>query len=165
MTSSNENISALLVFFAGNSPVTGEFPSQRPVTRSFDVVFHLGLNIRLSKHSWVGWFETPSRSLWRHYNVWTKSLTKELHFLFLMQFSLKFVLACYHWALAKHYSDVIMRVTAFQITGISSVYSTVYKGADKGNIKAPCDCMAFTRGIHRWPMNSPHQIVIWNNAW
>ena len=39
MTSSNGNISALLALCAGNLPVTGEFPSQRPVTRSFDVTF------------------------------------------------------------------------------------------------------------------------------
>ena len=32
-----ETFSALLTFCAGNSPVTGEFPAQRPVTRSFDV--------------------------------------------------------------------------------------------------------------------------------
>ena len=32
---------ALLAFCAGNSPVTGEFLAQRPVTRSFDVVFDL----------------------------------------------------------------------------------------------------------------------------
>ena len=32
-----ETFSALLAFCAGNSPVTGEFPAQRPVTRSFDV--------------------------------------------------------------------------------------------------------------------------------
>ena len=31
-----ETFSALLVICAGNSPVTGEFPAQRPVTRSFD---------------------------------------------------------------------------------------------------------------------------------
>ena len=37
MTSANENIFALLALCAGNSPVTGEFPSQRPVTHSFDV--------------------------------------------------------------------------------------------------------------------------------
>ena len=41
MTSSNENISALLALCEGNSPVTGEFPSQRPVTQSFDVFFDL----------------------------------------------------------------------------------------------------------------------------
>ena len=37
MTSSNGNISALLALCVGNSPVAGEFPSQRTVTRSFDV--------------------------------------------------------------------------------------------------------------------------------
>ena len=54
-----EIFSASLVLCAGNSPVTGEFPLQRPVTRSFDVFFDLRLNKRLSKQSW-GWrFETP----------------------------------------------------------------------------------------------------------
>ena len=38
-----ETFSTLLALCAGNSLVTGEFPSQRPVTRSFDVFFHPGL--------------------------------------------------------------------------------------------------------------------------
>ena len=63
-----ETFSALLAICAGNSPVTGEFPAQRPVTRSFDVVFDLRLNKRLSKQSWGWWTETPSRPLWRHSN-------------------------------------------------------------------------------------------------
>ena len=50
------------------SPVTGEFPAQRPVTRSFGVFFDLRLNKRSSKHSWGWWFETPSRLLWRRIN-------------------------------------------------------------------------------------------------
>ena len=58
-----ETFSALLDLCAGNSPVTGEFPPQRPVMRSFDVFFDLRLNKRLSKQSWDWWFETPSRSL------------------------------------------------------------------------------------------------------
>ena len=45
-----ETFSTLLSFGARNSPVTGEFSSQRPVTRSFDVFFDLGLNKRLSKY-------------------------------------------------------------------------------------------------------------------
>ena len=45
-----ETFSALLALCAGNSPVTGEFPAQRPVTRSFDILFDLRLNKRLSKH-------------------------------------------------------------------------------------------------------------------
>ena len=44
-----ETSSALLAICAGKSPVTGEFPAQRPVTRSFDVFFDLHLNKRLSK--------------------------------------------------------------------------------------------------------------------
>ena len=70
-----ETFSALLAICAGNSPVTGEFPAQRPVTRSFDAFFDLRLNKRLSKQSWGWWFETLSRPLWRHCNVigpWSK---------------------------------------------------------------------------------------------
>ena len=54
-----ETFSALLAICAGNSPVPGEFPAQRPVTRSFDVFFDLRLNKRLSIQSWGWWFETP----------------------------------------------------------------------------------------------------------
>ena len=63
-----ETFSALLAICAGNSPVSGEFPAQRPVTRSFDVFFDLRLNKRLSKQSWGWWFETLSSPLWRHHN-------------------------------------------------------------------------------------------------
>ena len=59
-----ETFSTLLTFCA----VTGEFPPQKPVTRSFDVYFDLRLNKRLSKQSWGWWFETQSRPLWRHCN-------------------------------------------------------------------------------------------------
>ena len=61
--------SALLALCAGNSPVTGEFPSQKPVTRSFDIFFGLRLNKRSSKQSRRRRFETPSRSLWHHCNM------------------------------------------------------------------------------------------------
>ena len=46
-----------------------EFPSQRPVTRSFDVFFHLWQKKRLSKQSIRRCLETPSHSLWHHCNV------------------------------------------------------------------------------------------------
>ena len=49
-----KTFSALLAICAGNSPVTGEFLAQRPVTRSFDVFFDLRPNKRLSKQS-RGW--------------------------------------------------------------------------------------------------------------
>ena len=53
-----DTFSTLLAFYAGNSPVTGEFPSQMPVMQSFDVFFDQRLNKRLSKQSWRRWLET-----------------------------------------------------------------------------------------------------------
>ena len=64
-----ENFSALLTICAGNSPVPGEFPAKRPVTRSFDVFFGLRLNTRLSTQSWGWWFETLPCPLWRYRNA------------------------------------------------------------------------------------------------
>ena len=71
-----ETFSASLALCAGNSPVPGEFPSQRPVTRSFDAFFDLRMNKQLSKQPWGWWFETASRSLWRHCNdYWQVKMT------------------------------------------------------------------------------------------
>ena len=79
-----ETFSALLAICAGNSPVSGEFPAQRQVTRSFHVSFDLHLNKLLSKQSWCWWFETPSRPLWRQCNVTTVTLSvaheRDVHF-------------------------------------------------------------------------------------
>ena len=87
MTSSNGNVfrvtghlcgefTAWLAICAGNSPGAGEFPAQRPMTRSFDVFCDLRLNKRLSKQSWGWWFETLSRPLWHRCHEWlTKSRT------------------------------------------------------------------------------------------
>ena len=60
-----EIFSTLLAFGVGNSQGTGEFPAQRPVTRSFDVSFDLRLNTRLCKQSW-GWWLRRHRA---HYDV------------------------------------------------------------------------------------------------
>ena len=68
MTSSNGNIFRVTGPLCGEFTGPGEFPTQRPVTQSFDVFFDLRLNKRLSKQPWGWWFETPSRSLWRHRN-------------------------------------------------------------------------------------------------
>ena len=62
--------SALLDICAGNSTVTGEFPAQRQVMRSFDVFFDLRLDKCLSKQSRGWWFGTPLRTSWRHCNVY-----------------------------------------------------------------------------------------------
>ena len=68
-----ETFSALLILCAGNSPVTGEFPAQRPVTRSFDVFFDL---------AWVkNWADNRDAGDLRrhraHYDVIVIILSKE----------------------------------------------------------------------------------------
>ena len=57
--------SVLLALCAGNAPVTGEFPSQRQVTRSIDVSFDLRLNKRLANNREAG----DSRSHCAHYDA------------------------------------------------------------------------------------------------
>ena len=69
MTSSNGNIFRVTGPLCGEFTGPGEFPTQRPVTRSFDVFFDIRLNKRLSKQPWGWWFETLSWSLWYHCNV------------------------------------------------------------------------------------------------
>ena len=55
-----------------------------------------------------------------------------------------------------HYNDPIMRAMASQITNITIVYSIVYSGADQRKHQSSAS-LAFVRGIHRWPVNSPHK--------
>ena len=101
MTPSNGNIFRVTGPFCGEFTGPGDFPAQRPVTRSFDVFFYLRPNKRLSKQPWGWWFETPSWSLWRHGND-------------------------IQW-LSSHYNDFIMSAMASQITSLTIVYS----GADQ----------------------------------
>ena len=86
MTSSNGNI------FRVTGPLCGEFPTQRPVTRSFDVFFDLRLNKRWSKQPRGWWFETLSRSLWRHRNahcwIWLSGIVFMKFKLIIKQYSL-----------------------------------------------------------------------------
>ena len=55
-----------------------------------------------------------------------------------------------------HCNDVIMGSIASQITSLTIVYSTVYSGADQRNHRSSAS-LAFVRGIHRRPVNSPHK--------
>ena len=55
-----------------------------------------------------------------------------------------------------HYGDVIMSTIVSQITSLTIVYSTVYSGADQRKYQSSAS-LAFVRGIHRGPVNSPHK--------
>ena len=88
--SSNWNIFRVTGPLCGNSPVTGEFSSQRPVTRTFDV---------LSKHSWGWWFETPSCLLWRQRNEQVRCMRfNNMQLLSSMNKSTLWLLLCRHSA-------------------------------------------------------------------
>ena len=54
------------------------------------------------------------------------------------------------------YSDAIMSTMASQITSLRVVYSIVYSDADQRKHQSSAS-LAFVRGIHRWPVNSPHK--------
>ena len=69
MTSSNGNINRITGSLRGESTDHRWIPSQRQVTRNFGVFIDLSFNKRLRKQSKRWWFETPSRSLWRHCHV------------------------------------------------------------------------------------------------
>ena len=56
----------------------------------------------------------------------------------------------------RHYNDVIMSGMASQITSLTIVYSGVYSGVYQRKHQSSAS-LAFVRGIHRWPMNSPHK--------
>ena len=53
-------------------------------------------------------------------------------------------------------NDVIMGAMVSQITSVSTVHSTVYSDADQRKYQSSAS-LAFVRGIHRWPVNSPHK--------
>ena len=57
-------------------------------------------------------------------------------------------------SLICHYNDVIMKAMASAITSLTSVYLTVYSDQRKHQSSAS---LAFVRGIHRSPVNSPHK--------
>ena len=56
----------------------------------------------------------------------------------------------------NNYSDVRMGMMASQLTSLTIVYSTVYSDADQRTHQSSAS-LAFVRGIHRWPVNSPHK--------
>ena len=57
-----------------------------------------------------------------------------------------------------HYGDVIMSTMASQITSLTIVYSAVYSGVDQRKHQSSAS-LAFVRGIHRGPVNSPRKMA------
>ena len=177
MKSSNENIFRVTGLCEGNPPFTSGFPSQRPVTWSFGVFFDVRLNKRLSKQSRCWWFETPWRSFWHHGNVHPRFWI---------------TLSCP----PKWYRNIGSAETWKKTCPFFSVSTVSSDGYHKHCNTWPnavrqqvINChndvikwkyfpryYPFVRGIHRWPVNSPHKgqwggalvcssICDWTNDW
>ena len=74
-----ETFSALLPFVRGIHRSLVDSPHKGQWRGALMSSFNLRLNKRLSKQSWHGWFETPSRSLWGHYNaLWVRKINADI---------------------------------------------------------------------------------------
>ena len=61
-----------------------------------------------------------------------------------------------HHVITVHYKDVIMSAMSPQFTSVSIIYQTICSGAGQRKHQSFAS-LAFVRGIHRWPMDSPHK--------
>ena len=124
-------------FCAGNSRVTGEFPTQRPVTRSFDVFFDLRLNKLLIKQCWGWWFETPSHPLWRYCNGYRRHAMKKVNTQGFSQSST--------WRFALDFtSHYRISPNHTRLTGMPKFYMSTF-GNRRNNSKTTFICLYFVR--------------------
>ena len=170
-----ETFSALMAICAGNSPVLGEFPAQRPVTRSFDVFFDLHLNKRLSKQSWGWWFETLSRPLWHHCNGELAQVQFKARSSVHKPGASQWFTGSYQFCLQRGTSIIYSgpKINLVVIDGEEIDYPRGYPRAiltmmltHWWNYTVPNDDIIkwdhfarywpFVRGIQRWAMDSPH---------
>ena len=94
-----ETFSALLAICVGNSPVPGEFPAQRPVTRSFDVFL-----ISIWINDWVNDREAGDLRRYRgHYDVIVMSMINT------------------YISVREHFTDSFIRYKAYLSSGISII--------------------------------------------
>ena len=117
--------------------VTEQIPLTNASDAEFDVFFDLRLKKRLSEQSRGRWFQTQLRWLCHHCNEKEQEGNVPMEF-------------------CAYYTDVIMGAIASQITSLTIVYSTVYTDADQRKHRSSAS-LAFVRGIHRGPVNSPHK--------
>ena len=134
-----ETFSALLAFCSGNPPVSGEFPAQRPVTRSFDVFFDL--------HQIKGWVNTREAGELRrhlaHYDAGTTNpaqCTQEIEH---VGYSHPITAASY-WTPWRR-----------KLPASWWFPQPFCSEPDKRKHQSSAS-LAIVRGIHQWPVNSPN---------
>ena len=156
-----EAFSALLTLCMGNSPVTGEFPSQRPVTRSFDVFADLHLSERLSKQSRRRWFEKLSRSLWRHCNVTRSYLVHQLRCISAQSFCrIRFDnTLLYNMILLVKINDLEIAKYTSNIVLKAMLWSVFWEWCEKNNVRVQIRACALTKAHSK--SRYAHRLVCW----
>ena len=156
--------SALLALCEGNPPVTCGFPSQRPVTRSFDVFFDLHLNKRLSKQ-----FETPSRPLWRHcngystvYSRWRTYNTDSSMMIICISAKLIPLLNKYFTPIEQYVFLWILNSYQYNSCMHSKLYMSVFKSTEMSFCAhCPSTCDICTHELTVWVLNIQFYIQCW----
>ena len=158
-----ETFSALQAICKGTSPVPGEFPAQRPVTRSFNVLFDLRLNKRFSKQSICWWFETLPYPLWRHCNgkdmvityQWTDWMLRLIHVTISVNiFWLKRpkALKSTYTSVMRHFVRVpqprVLRMTQTRMNNKNK--KSIFLSHPKGNRKSNLQQKHFLRDLNSW---------------
>ena len=110
-------------------------------------------NLLLMWILWCHWIPTGTYITWRT-SILSQTHPRGLFGSFGYRFGIWLSTSTYYY-IYYHYSDVIMGAIASQITSLTIVYLTVYLGADQWKHQSSAS-LAFVRGIHRWPVNSPH---------
>ena len=166
-----ETFSASLFICAGNS---------------LAIFIDLPLKKRLSKQSRHWWFETPSHSLWRHcYVIWRMRWLVFMYLVIMISVKLliiritpiwqyiskviicigfshlliflEFCRQSYRSALCYSSQITTLQWRHNELDGdVSIVCSTVCSGADQGKYQSSAS-LALAKGIHRWPVDSPHK--------
>ena len=155
-----EIFSPLLAFNVWNLSVTGEFTTQRPATRCFDVFFDLRLNLQVRKQWRSRWFETPSRSLWRHCNVflglwtgarhnyWTENTNHFTYLVMTMEYiSLALMLECH-----------LFRFYCVFILVCCDIFDHVVKSGTGNNVWLPKCMVTLLALVFCWPALSPRPV-------
>ena len=155
--------SALLAFCAGSSPVVNS-PHKWPVTRK---CFHL-MTSSCSKGPHNLYSISAASIQYKQYTLihpmpCAESRTLTGRYTHTLRFISNTKNIPWFWCHLLQWrhngdidNDVIMSAMASQITSVAIVYSTVYSGADQRKHQSSAS-LAFVRGIHRWPVNSPHK--------
>ena len=109
---------------------------------------------------WISFLETVGKIIFIEFRVRSNYLYRGVHmkplcYMNVCNYNEKHKQFTCVWRGLYHYTDVIMSTMASQITSLTIIYTTVYLSVDQRKYQSSAS-LAFVRGIHRWPVNSPH---------